>query len=238
MILRVIHNFFLYGLALIGFFWAVLFASCLMPFVKDRTRLFQAAGCIWVRSVIFFSGIKVAINGLENIPRRKSAILVANHQSAVDIAVLMAYPPARFRFFVKKELFSIPVFGWSMRQAGHIAVDRSENFSNYKTILKIIRLLKSGESILIFPEGTRSRDGALGKFKRGSLMIAFRAGAPIVPVAISGSYKIMPPGAKLIRPGKVRVSVGRPIYIENRKEYDRKLEEVRTAIAGMLSELP
>jgi len=152
----------------------------------------------------------------------------------MDIPILIAYLPTHFRFVAKKELFKIPLFGWGVRQAGHISIDRESILSSYKTLEKIVQMLKAGASVIFFPEGTRSWDGSLGKFKRGSLMAALKSGAPIIPIAISGSYNIMPRDTKLIRPGRVKLSIGKPIYIKDEKEYNRKLEEVREAISKML----
>jgi 1-acyl-sn-glycerol-3-phosphate acyltransferase len=121
-----------------------------------------------------------------------------------------------------------------MRQAGYFSIDREVVLSAYKTLEKIVEILNAGESVMIFPEGTRSRDGTLGKFKRGSLMAALKSQAPIIPIAISGSYKIMPRGTWLLKPTTVKLSAGKPIYIKSEEEYDRKVEEVREAIAKML----
>jgi 1-acyl-sn-glycerol-3-phosphate acyltransferase len=100
----------------------------------------------------------------------------------------------------------------------------------------MVELLAGGNKILIFPEGTRSQDGSLGEFKRGSLLAALKAGVPVLPVAINGSYNIMPKGTKLIRPTKVRLSIGKPIIIANDSEYEAKLGAVRQSIANMLRE--
>ncbi len=104
----------------------------------------------------------------------------------------------------------------------------------HRTLEKIIQSIGSGESILVFPEGTRTRTGKLGKFRPGSFLPALKSGAPIVPVAISGSFNIIPPGTWLIHPSPVKLSVGKPIYIRSETEYNSKVEKVREAIAKML----
>ncbi len=238
MILRFLHTLFVSLLVVISFFVGILVTICLTPFVKPRTRLFQGAAHNWARFLAFCSGIKVEASGLENIPRDKPLILVANHQGAADIPVLLAYLPVRFRFAIKKELFGLPVFGWYLRQAGYFPIDRQVILSAYKTLEQIIEILKAGESVMIFPEGTRSKDGSLGKFKRGSLMAALKSGAPVVPIAISGSYDILPKGTYLIKPSKVKLSVAKPVYIKNEDEYDAKVEEIRAAIARLLPARP
>jgi 1-acyl-sn-glycerol-3-phosphate acyltransferase len=238
MILRVLHTGFFFCLIVISYFVGLAIAFCFLPFVRPRTRLFQSAAHYWARFLSIFAGIKVIPMGLENIPRNKPLIFVANHQGVADIPVLLAYLPVRFRFAIKKELFKVPIFGWYLRQAGFFPIDRAAVMSAYKTLDQIIGIIKSGESVMIFPEGTRSRDGSLGKFKRGSLMAALKSGAPVVPIAIDGSYDIMPRGTYLIKPSPVRLSVGKPIYIKSEEEYDQKVEEARNAIAKMLSARP
>jgi len=234
MIFRVIHTISLYLLTVASFFAGTAIALCIAFFSKNKIRTFQAAASRWARFLMFFSGIKVEARGLENIPRDKPAILVSNHQGAADIPVLLANLPVRFRFAVKKELFRLPFFGWYLRQAGYFSIDREVVLSAYKTLETIVEILKAGESVIIFPEGTRTRDGSLGKFKRGSLMAALKSGAPVVPIAIAGSYDIQPRGTYLINPATVKLSVGKPIYIRHEKEYDAKVEEVRGVIAKML----
>jgi 1-acyl-sn-glycerol-3-phosphate acyltransferase len=128
----------------------------------------------------------------------------------------------------------VPLFGRFLRLAGYFPIDRAVVLSAYRMVEQIIASLKEGESVMIFPEGTRSRDGSLGAFKRGSLMAALKAGAPIVPVAIDGSYKFMPRGTWLLQPTEASLSVAPPVYIKNEAEYDAKVAEVRNAIAARL----
>ena len=238
MIFSLLRTVFLFLLVFVSYFVGLGLTFCFVPFVRPRTRLFQAAAHNWAKFIGFFSGIKVETAGLQNIPLNKPLILVANHQGVADIPVLLAYLPVYFRFAIKKELFRVPFFGWYLRQAGYFPIDREVILSAYKTLEQIIEILKSGESVMIFPEGTRSRDGSLGKFKRGSLMAALKSGAPVIPIAIAGSYNIMPRGTYLVNPSRIKLSVGKPIYITDEKEYDQKVENVREAIAEMLSARP
>ena len=235
---KLLRTIFVFLLVVASYFAGITLTYFFVPFVRPKTRLYQTAAHYWARAIGFFSGIKVETSGLENIPRHTPLILVANHQGAADIPVLLAYLPVRFRFAIKKELFKIPIFGWYLRQAGYFPIDRQVILSAYKTLDQIIGILKAGESVMIFPEGTRSRDGSLGKFKRGSLMAALKSGAPVMPIAIDGSYNIMPKGTYLLNPSRIRLSVGKPIYITNENEYDKKVEEVREAIAKMLPARP
>jgi len=183
---------------------------------------------------MFISGVRVSVSGIENIPRDKALIFAANHQGAADILILLANLPVNFRFAIKKELFKIPVFGWYLKKAAYFSIDRKLVLSAYRTVEMIIEVIKEGESVLIFPEGTRTRTGELGKFKRGSLLAALKSGAPIIPIAISGSFNIMQAGSWMFHPCPVKFSVGQPIYIKSEADYDSKVEEVRQAIATML----
>jgi 1-acyl-sn-glycerol-3-phosphate acyltransferase len=234
LMIKAAHTLFLYLLTVLSFFIGTGITLCIVLFSKEKTKTFQAAAHNWARFLMFFSGVKVITSGFENFSVNHPAILVANHQGAADIPVLLAYLPVRFRFAIKKELFTIPFFGWYLRQAGFFSVDREMILSAYKTLETIVAIIKTGESVLIFPEGTRSRDGSLGKFKRGSLMAALKSGAPIVPIALSGSYNIQPRGTLLVNPARVKLSIGKPIYIKTEEEYNNKVEEVRKVIAEML----
>jgi 1-acyl-sn-glycerol-3-phosphate acyltransferase len=234
MILRFLHNLLFYLYTLISFLVGLAITFCFAPFSRDKIKTFHIAAQLWSRLLIFFSRVKVTTQGLENLPHGQPMILVSNHQSAADIPILLAYLPVHFRFAVKKELFSIPLLGWYLRKADYFSVDRQVILSAYRILEDMTRILKSGGSVLIFPEGTRSWDGTLGKFKRGSLMAALDSGAPVIPVALSGSFNILPRRAKLFKPAKVKLSVGKPIYIRTEEEYDQKIEEARGAIAKML----
>ena len=162
-------------------------------------------------------------------------MIAANHQGAADIPILLGGLPITFLFAIKKELFKVPIFGWYLKKAGYFPVDREMVLNAYKLVDKMVTLLKNGDRILIFPEGTRSRDGSLGNFKRGSLLAALKSGVPVLPVAISGSYDILPKGAKFFSPSQVRLSIGKPIYFTNDLEYEAKMAEVRQSIAEMLT---
>lgn len=201
---------------------------------KSKYKPFQISANLWARFLSLFSGVKVTVSGLENLPKNTTVIYAANHQGAADILIVLACLPAGFRFAVKKELFKIPLFGWYLKRAGYFSIDRKMILSAYRTVETIVEIIKAGESVLIFPEGTRSKTGELGRFKRGSLLAALKSGAPIIPIAISGSYKILPRGSWLINPIPVKLSIGHPIRIETEADYDTKVAEVRQAIERML----
>lgn len=237
-VVRFFHTVLLYLYTVASFIVGCAIIFCFYPFAPNKHLLFQNAAHLWAKTIIFISGLRVKARGLENIPKNQPLIIVANHQGAADVPVLLANIPVCFRFAIKKELFSIPIFGWYCRQAGYFPIDRALVLSAYKMVERIIEILKEGESAMIFPEGTRTKDGSLGEFKRGSLMAALKAGVPILPVAIAGSYDIMPRGTWLIRPAKVTLSFGKLVYIKSEGEYDQKVQEVRESIASMLKARP
>jgi len=234
MILKVLYTFYLYFLTVISFFLGIAIVLLLSLFTKNKILLFQQAAHLWAKFLVWASGIKVSVEGLDNIPKEKPVIFVANHQGAADIPLLLAFLPIPFRFAIKTELFKIPLFGWYLKKANYFSIDREMVLSAYQTLETIVEIIKQGGSVLIFPEGTRSWDGSLGKFKRGSLMPALKSGAPLLPIAISGSYHILPRNQWLVFPHPVKLRVGKPIYIKTQEEYEQKVEEVRNTIAKML----
>jgi 1-acyl-sn-glycerol-3-phosphate acyltransferase len=234
LILRIVHSFFFYFVLVTSYFIGTSFAMLFVPFIHPTHKIFQTAAHIWARFLIPFSGVKVKVSGLENIPKNQPVIFAANHQGAADILLVLAFLPTGFRFAIKKELFKIPIFGWYLKKAGYFSVDRATILSAYKIVETVVDFIKQGDSVLIFPEGTRTKTGELGKFKRGSLLAALKSGAPIVPLAISGSYQILKSGSWLFNPCDIKLSVGQPIKITSEEDYDKKVEAVREAIAALL----
>ena len=138
-------------------------------------------------------------------------MFVANHASMIDIWAVFIAVPASFRFIAKKQLSFIPLFGWAMRAGRFIFIDRQNALAARRSMDEAARRIRAGQSVVIFPEGTRTRDGRLGAFKKGGFRLAIDSGADIVPIAIKGSRELMPRGAALIRAGTVRVELGEPI---------------------------
>jgi 1-acyl-sn-glycerol-3-phosphate acyltransferase len=179
-------------------------------------------GRLWARSILFLTRVKVSVKGLEHIDPRVPYLYMANHQSMFDILSLLAYLPVQFRWLAKKELFHIPVFGYSMARAGYISIDRSDRRSAHKSLLEAARKIAGGVSVVIFPEGSRSTDGRIRPFKAGGFHLAIRSGRPIVPVVISGARQVMPKGRLRIRPGHICVSVNPPIDTTSYKDKAKK----------------
>ncbi|MGE5256558.1 MAG: lysophospholipid acyltransferase family protein [Hyphomicrobiales bacterium] len=192
---------------------------------------------VWGRSILAVSGIRVLVAGAERIDVNRPYIFMANHQSNLDIPVLLGHLPVQFRWLAKAELFKIPVFGQAMRGAGYISVDRANRQAAFESLQEAREKIRSGCSIVIFPEGTRSLDGSLKPFKKGGFVMAIGAGAPIVPLAVRGTYRIMPKNTWLIRPGDVAVDIGEPLATEGYTLESKEvlMEAVRNAISRGLA---
>lgn len=167
----------------------------------------------WAKRLLFFAGIKVVSYGLENIEPKASCVFIANHSSYLDIPTLFVAIPNNLRIMYKKELEKIPFFGWFLKKSDFIAIEREEVASARSSLNKALELIQQDVSVLIFPEGTRSVDGSLKEFKKGAMYLAVRSGKPIVPVAISGTNRLMPRGSFFIRTGCVKVTIGEPLKL-------------------------
>ncbi len=188
---------------------------------------------IWARGILFVSRIKVTVNGLANIDPTQSYVYMSNHQSNFDIPVLLAYLPVQFRWLAKAELFKIPIFGRAMRGAGYVKIDRFNQEAAFESLNEAARKMKNGVSIMIFPEGTRSRDGNIRSFKKGGFIMALDAAAPIVPVVLKGTWTIMEKSSLRINTGEVSLNLKAPIATTDytRENKDDLIKSVRAVIS-------
>jgi 1-acyl-sn-glycerol-3-phosphate acyltransferase len=217
----------------------VIYTIILAPFAAITARLGLHKSCSlisrwWARMIIGTCGIKVEIEGLENLRGLNSYILVTNHQSFFDIFAILAYMPGDTRFVAKKELMKIPVVGYAMRNNGHVIVDRQGGGRSIRRALESAR--RERYPICVFAEGHRHNDGRVHEFEDGAAWLAILSKLPCVPMAISGSGAFFPREAKVVVPGRrMRMSLLPPIPTANLKSGDRgalttKLEEaVRSA---------
>jgi 1-acyl-sn-glycerol-3-phosphate acyltransferase len=181
----------------------------------------QGLAAWWARSICAASGVVVSVTGTEKLDAEKPYIFAANHQSQFDILALQGFLGIDFRWLAKKELFKVPIWGPAMRKAGYIPVDRSRGRQALKSLGEAAQKIAAGTSVIIFPEGTRTRDGIMQDFKAGAMVLAIKSGVDIVPVAIKGTYEILPKGKLLINPGNVTIRVGNPIATKNRTSKDK-----------------
>jgi len=187
--------------------------------VDERARWFG-------RQVIDLLDIRLTATGAELVPPGRAYIYMSNHQSHLDVPMLYAtLPSPTIRMLGKTELFKIPVWGHGLRAAEFIEVDRSNHAAAMRSIEAAAKLVRDGVSIYLAPEGTRSRDGKLGPLKKGGFHLALGTGAPIVPVAISGTIDVLPRGTKTMHTGRdVSVRIGAPIAVAGRTVADLMAE--------------
>lgn len=183
--------------------------------------------------IIRASGTRLKVEPLpEGVDWSKPHIFAMNHESMLDIPIAFAVIPSNLRFVAKHVLKYVPFLGWYMWATGMIFINRSNRREAMQSLAKAGEKIREGRSIIVYPEGTRSRTGKILPFKKGPFVLALEAKVPIIPVAVSGSGKVVPSGGFKIRAGEVRVKVGQPIPTAHRSaaERDELLREVRDAI--------
>jgi 1-acyl-sn-glycerol-3-phosphate acyltransferase len=163
----------------------------------------------WSRLILKTTGVTVRVTGLERLDPSRSYVFAANHQSIYDIPILFASLPFQLRIIAKASLGRIPFLGWHLQRTGHVLVDRSKPGAGI--VKKMARLVGQRHSLIVFPEGTRSTDGTVARFKAGSFLIALEAGLPVVPISIQGSRHVMFRGRLTVHPGTVTVIVHEPV---------------------------
>lgn len=224
--IRFIHSVFFW---LLIFFYSLIMHAAfyiMALFIKGedaKNRFYQKGARLWGSVIASASLVKIKVSGLENIPIDTNVIFAPNHQSYLDIFVLLKYLPQPFRFIVMRGLFKVPVIGYYMTQAGFLSLDRKDRKKSIKTIHLITDLLANGESFVIFPEGKLTEDGSIGEFGRGASIIIQRSRKPVVPILIDGTFKALPKGAWILSGSQVSVRIGKPIY------FDRYCEDVNKA---------
>lgn len=203
------------------------------PFSKWARRFI---GVIWNSHLLYFAGVKVLVTGVEKLDKEKRYVFIANHQSHIDIPVLYNALPFHISFIAKKELFRIPVFGWALYVAGHIWIDRGNARKAHASIKRAIEKLRNENiSLVIFPEGTRSRNGAIGTFKQGSFTLVKQAGVEAVPVAIHDTLSILSKHSKKITSGTVHVTVCDPIAVESTMTKTELATSIHDKLAAILA---
>jgi 1-acyl-sn-glycerol-3-phosphate acyltransferase len=201
--------------------------------LTDRTgnSSHKIAG-IWARLILLAAGVGVTVRGRRHIDPERPSIYMSNHQSLFDIPVLLGHLPIQFRWLAKAELFRIPIFGQAMHRVGYISIDRSDRKSAFESLARAADMIRNGVSVLIFPEGTRSRGHTVRPFKKGGFVLAVDSGVPLTPIITLGTHEIMPKGTLKITPGDVTVEVRPPMDAGrySRKTKDRLLDRVRQEI--------
>lgn len=224
----------------------IVFATIIFGLMAIFTGFFSKTGNVphlvarlWAKTILFMARVKLNVRGLDRLNPEKSYIFMANHQSNFDIPALFVGLPVQFRWLAKAELFKIPIFGQGMRGCGYISIDRSNRESAFNSIQEAADKIKSGASVMIFPEGTRSHDGALLPFKKGGFVLAQGAGVPVVPIVIRGSRAIMAKKEMRIKTGEITIEILPEIdtLAFAGKNKDELMEAVRVQLTAALKHL-
>jgi 1-acyl-sn-glycerol-3-phosphate acyltransferase len=223
---------------LLWYFYTVVMAIVsllLWPF--DRTGAMQHwCARWWCRLIAWTIGARIRVHGTGNVKPDVSYIYMANHSSLIDTPALFAYLPYQFKIMAKKQLFYVPFMGWHLWTSGNFPIDRGNARKTARSLRRVVDGVRAGKSLAVFPEGTRTPDGRLQEFKPGAFKIALRAGVPIVPVTIRGTFALLPKTTLAPRPGRVDVFIGKPIdpgaYDEHR--LPDLIQQTRDAIEAKL----
>lgn len=194
---------------------------------------------MWGRALLWVAGAKVHIEGAEGGKLDQPLVVVANHQSWFDVFALAGTLPARTRFVAKEELRRVPLFGAAWEMCGHIRVNRGDRAEAVRSLDEAGHRIRDERlNVIVFAEGTRSRDGRLMPFKKGAFMLALQTGVPILPIGISGSRGVMAKGSFRIRPGEIRIRLGEPISVEGLTLADRDalLQRTRNEVLSLMED--
>lgn len=200
----------------------------------------RMASWLWARGLLRASGGRFEVEGLERVDWSQPYVLVANHQSVIDICALFRAVPVPLRFLLKQEMTRMPFVNWYAKAMGMVFIPRDDRRAATASLQRSADLVRSGAVLCIFPEGTRSRDGRLGQFKPGAFQTAIAAGVQVIPVALEGTGEVLPPeGLFRVRPGPMRVRFGEPLALEvdGRKQSRQELAaRAQAAVEALLDE--
>jgi len=206
--------------------------------VLGPKRSFWTFGPLWSRSLFSLFGVRHEVIGWEDLTeairlKRQPVIFMANHESLLDPPVLIGSLPIPAVYLSKKELLWMVPVGWAAMCAGTIFIDRSNREKAVQSLHDAAGQIRGGKSVVLFPEGTRTRTGDLLPFKKGGFALAMDAGTPIVPLGIGGAYQMLPPGSLLVRPAAYTIVVGQPVDPAQFETKEDLMAEVRTRIVAL-----
>lgn len=190
----------------------------------------------WSRSFFWLMFLPVSVDGQEHIVPGQSYVFVANHQSMFDVWLVYGWLPVIFKWLMKAELRKVPFVGTGCKAAGHIFIDRRNTKAAMESLKEVEKQLVNGVCTVIFPEGTRSLNGEVGRFKRGAFQIAWDLGLPVIPLSLDGCYEVLPKGKPFVYRAPVHMHIGEPIDLKQFSDPNEAIEVVRNAvIAGRIS---
>jgi 1-acyl-sn-glycerol-3-phosphate acyltransferase len=211
-------------------------ASLLSTLVDKNGELGHRCARAWAWMILKTTGVRVRVVGAQHLDPRHSYVLAANHQSIYDIPIVFTALPMQLRIVAKASLGRIPFLGWHLHRTGHLLIDRRSPGAG--VLKRMAQLVRAARSLIVFPEGTRSTDGAVGRFKGGTFLLAIDAGLPVVPISIAGSRFVMKKGRLMVCPGEVTVTVHPPIATTGiQREQAREFaERVRAVVRPAVDE--
>ncbi len=197
---------------LIFFYTGVMGSISLLSSILDSRGLLQhRCARVWARMILWTSRVRLRVFGLENLEPNRPYVLCVNHQSHMDIPIVLSALPVQFRFAAKKQLFRYPFLGWHLRRSGHVPIDRENPRAALRSIREASETIRDGTPVVIFPEGGTSRDGDIMPFKGGGFVLAAQSAVEVVPVTIRGSRAVLRPKTYFVRGGSVDVTIGQPV---------------------------
>lgn len=198
---------------------------------RVQHRIAQA----WARGCVKISGSRLIVRGAENLRKHAVAVYAANHTSYMDTPVIFSTLPFQFRILAKKELWTMPFIGWHLNRSGQIPVDTVGPNATVSSLGSGVRALRAGMPLFVFPEGARTPDGTMQPFLAGAAFLAIRAQVPIVPIALSGVYDLLPIHTRHFYPGDITLTVGEPISTDGLTI--RQTEELNTRLRATIEKL-
>ncbi len=227
--------------ALLILIWTIIAASTgfIIYIITWSKKAPMIVSHFWGPLLLWTSGVRLRVTGKENIDKNNYYIYVSNHESLMDIPAIFTALPVNVFFVAKKELQKVPFLGWFMIMVGMIFIDRGNKEKAYESMRKAGQLIKNGRNVISFPEGTRNTDGKIKMFKRGSFIMAKAGNVSIVPIAIKGAREVLPSEKNKLRPGLIKLKIGKPISGDqfSKDEVDLFANYVRDQVIEMRNSL-
>jgi 1-acyl-sn-glycerol-3-phosphate acyltransferase len=210
--------------------------ALLASLVAKTGRTQHRIARIWARSCVWLSGSRLTVRGAENLGKHPVAVYAANHTSYMDTPVVFSALPFQFRILAKKELWSMPFIGWYLNRSGQIPIDTENPRATLSSLGIGLKALRAGMPLFVFPEGSRTPNGELQTFLSGAAFLAIRAQVPLIPIALSGVYDLLPMHTRHFYPGELILSVGEPIETlgMTMRNADDLTDRLRSSIGQML----
>ena len=229
-VLYILYQYLIgFPLIVLSTLFAAVFTIICFPWKNGKAP--RAVQVFWSRSVIRLLLLPIKVTGRENVDSKQSYVFVANHQSFLDVFAIYGWLPNNFKWLMKKEIRRVPFVGTACAVAGHIFVDRSNPRAALQSMDKVKKELVDGISTVIFPEGTRTKTGEIGRFKQGAFKIAMDMELPVVPITLNGFYKAMPSGQPFANPySHLSLHIGKPIDISQFTDINDAMVHVREKV--------